>query len=159
MARNNDSSAFVLGLLLGTAGGVVTALFTAPCSGEETIDQLRRRADRLLGRAEDFGPEYYDWATAPMPQAAPDLSAEVEELADLAQDIPTPAEAAASEATAGPTPAEAPVSEATAGPAPAQPLPDNLEQVLDAFESTPVGQEFADELADIAEDIERDASA
>jgi gas vesicle protein len=144
MARNSNSSAFVLGLLLGTAGGVVTALFTAPCSGEETIDQLRRRANRLLGRAEDIGPEAYDWATAPMPQAAPDLSAEVEELADLAQDIPTSA--------------AAPASPSAAGAAGAEPLPDNLEQVLDALKSTPVGQEVADDLAEIAEDTTRDSS-
>lgn len=71
MARDNDSSAFVLGMLLGSAAGVAVTLFTAPCSGEETIDGLRRRANRLLGRVEDAGTRAYDWATAPLKDGTP----------------------------------------------------------------------------------------
>lgn len=143
MARDsNDSSAFVLGMLLGTAGGVAMALFTAPCSGEETIDRLRRRANRLLGRAEDTSTWAYDWSPSPAPEVRQDWHAEVDELAGLAQDIPD--QATGQQVTTDLTPDESQM--------------DELQQVVDVFKSTPVGQEVADELADIAQDIAPDSS-
>lgn len=143
MARDtHDSSAFVLGMLLGTAGGVAMALFTAPCSGEETIDRLRRRANRLLGRAEDPSAWSYEWSPPPAPEVRQDWHTEVDDLAGMAQDIPD--QASGQQATPDQTPGEA--------------RTDELQQVVDAFQSTPVGRQVADELADIAQDIAPDSS-
>jgi gas vesicle protein len=129
-------------MLLGTAGGVAMTLFTAPCSGEETIDRLRRRANRLLGRVEDTRSSAYDWSFPPAAEVRQDWHAEVDDLAGLAQDIP--------DQVSG--------QQATPDLASGEPRTDELQQIVDAFQSTPVGREVADELADIAQDMAPDSS-
>jgi len=86
MASNRGGSgAFVVGFLLGAAGGLIAALVTAPQSGEDTLDRFRERGAslrsqvaRVGGRWEERQPEA-DW-----PAAAQAVQAEAQSLADQA---------------------------------------------------------------------------
>jgi len=52
--RSGATGAFVVGVLLGTAAGVVTGLLMAPRPGRETRQVLKKSADALPELAEDL---------------------------------------------------------------------------------------------------------
>ncbi|MBM7578978.1 YtxH domain-containing protein [Jeotgalibacillus terrae] len=54
MEKNNNSRDFVLGALIGSIAGAVTALFLAPKSGGEFRQELNTQAGRLKDRS-------YEW--------------------------------------------------------------------------------------------------
>lgn len=51
-----DTGMFVLGLLLGLAGGALAALFKVPQSGKRTREQLGETGDSLLNKLESVVP-------------------------------------------------------------------------------------------------------
>jgi len=52
--RSGATGAFVVGVLLGAATGVITGLLMAPRSGRETRQLLKKSADALPELAEDL---------------------------------------------------------------------------------------------------------
>lgn len=60
MAEDRQAGAFIFGVVLGAIAGAAVTLWSTPRSGVELRNDLRRRAQELLGQVEMAGSEVLD---------------------------------------------------------------------------------------------------
>ena len=49
MGSNNSNSSMLVGLLVGAAAGIITALLLAPTSGKQSRELVRQRTGKIAG--------------------------------------------------------------------------------------------------------------
>jgi gas vesicle protein len=79
---------FIVGALVGALGGAAIGLLLAPRSGEETREQVRRKAVEMQGEAEETLGEARAWAesvAADIRRRAKELQAQSQAILDEGQ--------------------------------------------------------------------------